>query len=124
MRRLTNKTKNNLRQVRHVRVRAKVKGTAACPRLSVFRSLRGMVAQLIDDSAGKTLCSADTKTVKTGVVEGRTAKTAAGFLLGKLLAEKAKTAGISQAVFDRAGYKYHGRVAAVADGARAGGLNI
>lgn len=124
MKRLTNKTKNNLRQVRHARVRAKVIGTAECPRLSVFRSLRGMVVQLIDDSTGKTLCYVDTKSVKNGVVEGRTAKTAAGFLLGKLLAEKAKSLGVNQAVFDRAGYKYHGRVAAVADGARDGGLKI
>ena len=122
MKRLFNKNKSTLRQVRHVRVRKVLIGTAAEPRLSVFRSLKGMVAQLIDDNAGKTLCYADAKEVKEKKADDRTHKVAKSFLLGKLLAEKAKAKGISQVKFDRGGYKYHGRVKALADGAREGGL--
>lgn len=138
MKRLFNKNKSSLRQVRHVRVRKALVGTAAEPRLSVFRSAKGMVAQLIDDNAGKTLCYADAKEVgerKSRVSkdatrhdsvesksEDKSHKVAVSFLLGKLLAEKAKAKGVSKVKFDRGGYKYHGRVKALADGAREGGL--
>ena len=130
MKRLFNKNKSALRQVRHARVRKVLIGTAAEPRLSVFRSLKGMVAQLIDDNAGKTLCYVDVKEVKPAAAkakagEGKTDKShkvAVSYLLGKLLAEKAKAKGISRVKFDRGGYKYHGRIKALADGAREGGL--
>ncbi len=122
MKRLFNKNKSSLRQVRHARVRKVLIGTAAEPRLSVFRSLKGMVAQLIDDSTGKTLCYVDAKEIKEKKSEDRSHKVAVSYLLGKLLAEKAKTKGISKVKFDRGGYRYHGRVAALADGAREGGL--
>jgi large subunit ribosomal protein L18 len=124
MRRLFNKTKNNLRQVRHNRVRARVSGTKELPRLSVFRGLRSMVAQLIDDANGQTLCQATTKEVKDKKTEGRSGKVALSFLLGQLIAEKAKAKGITTIVFDRGGYSYHGRVSALADGAREGGLKF
>lgn len=110
------------RQRRHARVRARVIGSASCPRLSVFRGNKGMIAQLIDDAAGKTLCYVSSKTVKPAAVEGKKAKVAIGFLMGQQLAEMAKAKKISRVVFDRGGYAYHGRVAAVADGARSGGL--
>ena len=122
MKRLFNKNKSKLRQIRHVRVRKVLGGTAAEPRMSVFRSLKGMVAQLIDDTTGKTLCYADAKEVKTKKVEDKGGKVVVSYLLGKLLAEKAKAKGISKIKFDRGGYKYHGRVKALADGAREGGL--
>lgn len=122
MKRLFNKNKSTLRQIRHVRVRKVLLGTAQEPRLSVFRSLKGMVAQLIDDAAGKTLCYVDAKEVKAKKAEDRSGKVAVSYLLGKLLAEKAKSKGISKVKFDRGGYKYHGRVKALADGAREGGL--
>ena len=120
MKRLSNtKTKADLRSRRHKRVRAVVKGTSTTPRLSVFRSLRGMVAQLIDDTSGKTLCYVSNKEVakSKGKVDVSTA-------LGKLIAEKAKAKGVATVVFDRGGYRYHGRVKALADGARAGGLQF
>ena len=122
MKRLFNKNKSALRQVRHARVRKVLIGTAKEPRLSVFRSLNGMVAQLIDDNAGKTLCYAEAKEVKGKKTEDKKGKVAVSYLLGKLLAEKAKAKGISKVKFDRGGYKYHGRVKALADGAREGGL--
>ena len=122
MKRLFNKNKSTLREVRHIRVRKVLAGTAAEPRLSVFRSLKGMVAQLIDDSAGKTLCYVDSKEVKEKKAEDRTHKVAVSYLLGKLLAEKGKAKGITKVKFDRGGYRYHGRVKALADGAREGGL--
>lgn len=118
------KSHNSSRQIRHVRVRASVAGTAEKPRLSVFRSLRAIEVQLIDDVAGKTLASARTSEIKESKAEGKTAKVAAGFQLGKLIAERAKEKGIKAVVFDRGGYRYHGRVAAVAEGAREGGLLV
>jgi len=124
MRRLFKKTKNSLRQVRHRRIRTVLSGTAECPRLSVFRGLRRMVLQLIDDTSGKTLCTVSTDEIKKVKIEGKSAKTAAAYAAGELLAEKAKAKKIERAVLDRGGYSYHGRVAAVAEGARAGGLKI
>ncbi|MDR0626293.1 MAG: 50S ribosomal protein L18 [Bifidobacteriaceae bacterium] len=110
------------RAKRHHRVRKLVKGTAETPRLVVTRSARHMVAQVIDDSVGHTLVSASTMEADLRAAEGD--KTAKAKQVGELIAERAKQAGISAVVFDRGGNKYHGRVAAVADGARAGGLEL
>ena len=121
---LANKTtREQLRKRRHARVRARVSGTPDRPRLNVSRSLRGMYAQLIDDTTGKTLVSVDTKSKDlTGDAGERSGKVAVSYLLGKTLAEKAKEQNITTTVFDRGGQKYQGRVQAVADGARDGGL--
>ncbi len=104
---------------RRARVRAKVSGTAVAPRLSVKRSLAHISAQIIDDTVGKTLVSAHDREIKT-----KGTKTERALELGKLIAEKAKGKGISRAVFDKGAAKYHGRVKAVADGARENGLVI
>lgn len=123
MKRLAIKSKNDVRNVRHIRTRSHLSGTAVVPRLSVFRGLKAITAQLIDDAAGKTLCFVKSSTLgKVGKVEGKTTKVSAAYAAGLALAEKAKALGITKAVFDRGGYRYHGRVAAVAEGARAGGL--
>lgn len=106
---------------RHKRVRGKISGTASCPRLNVFRSAKHIYAQLIDDEAGVTLCSAST--LEKGF-EGFGGNTEAAKKVGAMLAEKAKDKGIVDVVFDRSGYVYHGRVAALAEGAREGGLNF
>ncbi|MBI4993036.1 MAG: 50S ribosomal protein L18 [Candidatus Magasanikbacteria bacterium] len=121
---VANRQKN--RAKRQKRVRAKVFGTAEKPRLNVFRSSRSLYVQLIDDSAGKTLASIHGKEidVKKLDVKDNKGKVASAFLAGKMIAEKAKKLDISKAIFDRGGYKYHGRVAAVADGARDGGLEF
>jgi large subunit ribosomal protein L18 len=107
---------------RHLRVRKKVTGTADRPRLAVFRSLKHIYAQLIDDEKGHTVASACDveKSLKT-TEEG---KITSGFAVGKQLGERAKEAGVKKVVFDRAGYPYHGRVKAVADGARDAGLEF
>lgn len=124
MKRMVNKTQNALRQVRHDRIRATLKGTKEAPRLSVFRGLRSVVVQLIDDTAGKTVVYVKSGEVKAEKIEGKTTKVALAFVVGKTLAEKAKAAGITRVVFDRGGYSFHGRVAAVAEGARQGGLQF
>lgn len=116
--------KNLGRQFRHARIRAKVEGTPNRPRLSVFRSLSNIYAQIIDDEAGKTIVSASTiDTEIKGQLEGKN-KTEAAKLVGKLVAERAKSAGVSAVVFDRGGYKYHGRIAALAEAAREAGLEF
>jgi large subunit ribosomal protein L18 len=107
---------------RHVRVRKRVTGSAARPRLVVNRSARHIFAQLIDDSAGHTLASAST--LEAGIRDAAGDKKARAQQVGRLLASRAKEAGITAAVFDRGGYAYHGRVAALADGAREGGLTL
>lgn len=108
---------------RQDRVRAVVSGTSECPRLSVSRSLRGVFAQLIDDAAGKTLVSAGhKKDADKGDAGERKGKVAVGYKVGFNLAAKAKEKGIKKAIFDRRGNKYHGRIKAVAEGARDGGL--
>ena len=107
---------------RHLRVRKKITGSAERPRLVVTRSARNIYAQLVDDVAGHTLASAST--LETEIRGGSGDKKAKAHQVGKLLAERAKSAGISSAVFDRAGYLYHGRVKALAEGAREGGLQI
>jgi large subunit ribosomal protein L18 len=114
-------TKREARVRRHRRVRGKVTGTAERPRLVVFRSNRGIEAQLVDDAAGKTLAAASWLQLKKGF-EGTKTEQAAE--VGKLLAENAKKAGVERAVFDRGGYLYHGRVKALAEGAREGGIEI
>ena len=109
------------RQRRHRRVRGKITGTAERPRLSVFRSNTGIYAQLIDDNAAKTLASASWLQLKKGFKGNKTEQAAE---VGKLLAANAKKAGFQTCVFDRGGYLYHGRVKALADGAREGGLKF
>jgi large subunit ribosomal protein L18 len=110
------------RNRRHLRVRKKVLGSAERPRLIVNRSARHTMVQLIDDGTGRTLASASTLEDALRATDGD--KTAKAREVGKLLAERAKEAGIDAAVFDRAGWAYHGRIAALADAAREGGLNL
>ncbi|MEO7084594.1 MAG: 50S ribosomal protein L18 [Gemmatimonadaceae bacterium] len=112
------KTREQQRHRRHLRVRKKVTGTPARPRLVVFRSLKHITAQIVDDVAGRTLMTVTSTTLESGK------KTEKSLEVGKLIAAKAKDAGITKVVFDRAGYKYHGRVKAVADGAREAGLEF
>jgi large subunit ribosomal protein L18 len=107
---------------RHLRVRKKVTGTASRPRLVVNRSARHMFAQIVDDSAGRTLAAASTLDATIRTAEGD--KTAKARRVGELLAQRAAEAGITTVVFDRGGYRYHGRIAALADGAREGGLQL
>jgi large subunit ribosomal protein L18 len=109
------------RRRRHKRVRGKVSGTAERPRLVVFRSNRGIEAQLVDDSSGRTLASASWLSVKKSFKGDKSEQAAE---VGKMLAAAAKEAGVGACVFDRAGYLYHGRVKALADGAREGGLEF
>ena len=116
------KTRREQRYRRHLRVRQKVAGTLARPRLVVFRSLKHISAQLVNDDLGVTILGV-TDTSEGIAVEG-TGKVARAKAVGQLLAQKAKAAGFTTVVFDRAGYRYHGRVQAVADGARAGGLEF
>jgi len=116
------KGKSIARARRHLRLRKKVSGTAARPRLVVTRSARHITAQVVDDGLGHTLASASTLEVDLrGLGADKTAKARK---VGELVAERAKAAGIDSVVFDRGGNKYHGRVAAVADGAREGGLAL
>ena len=114
------KTKEATRLKRRRRVRAKISGTAERPRISVFRSNRGIAAQLVDDVAGHTLASVNWIEEPLRGKPRMEQATAAG----KLLAERAQAAGISSAVFDRGGYQYHGRVKAFAEGVREGGLTV
>ena len=111
------RTTEERRKRRHLRVRNAVNGTAARPRLVVFRSLKHIYAQIVDDTTQKTLMS-----VGSEGMDGT--KSERALAVGKAVAEKAKAAGIAKVVFDRAGYQYHGRVKAVADGAREGGLEF
>ncbi|SDC28768.1 large subunit ribosomal protein L18 [Sanguibacter gelidistatuariae] len=110
------------RKRRHLRLRKKVSGTPAQPRLVVTRSARHMTAQVVDDTIGKTIASASTLEADLRAFDGD--KTAKARKIGELVAERAKAIGVSAVVFDRGGNKYHGRVAAVADGAREGGLSL
>ncbi|MBI2773553.1 MAG: 50S ribosomal protein L18 [Chloroflexi bacterium] len=110
---------------RHARVRERITGTAERPRLSVHRSLTHMYAQVIDDATGRTLASASDLDVKTGrSPAAQKNKTERAKAVGKLLADKAKAAGISDVIFDRGGYRYHGRIKALADAAREAGLKF
>jgi large subunit ribosomal protein L18 len=117
---MTVRTKSQARLKRRRRVRAKIVGSAERPRISVFRSNRGIQAQLVDDLAGHTLAAvswteSDLRSLKPMEQAGKA---------GELLAERAKAAGVESAVFDRGGYRYHGRVKAFADGVREGGLTV
>jgi len=107
---------------RHLRVRKKVTGSATRPRLVVNRSAKHMFAQIVDDTVGRTLAAASTLDASIRAADGD--KTAKARQVGELLAQRAKDAGIEAVVFDRGGYRYHGRVAALADGAREGGLKL
>ena len=116
--------RNEIRVIRHERVRKKISGTPEMPRLSVYRSLKHIQVQLIDDVAGKTLCAAST--MEKGIQEqlNELDKKGAAKLVGKLIAERALAAGHKKVVFDRGGYVYTGRVAEVANGAREAGLEF
>lgn len=122
---MLNLASDNLRRQRiHLRIRQRVRGQAEMPRLNVYRSLNHIYAQIVDDTRGQTVVSASScdkevrKTLKTG------GNVAAAKVVGRILAERAKTAGITRVVFDRGGYAYHGRVKALADAAREGGLKF
>lgn len=116
------------RLARHARVRKRISGTAERPRLAVFRSLTHIYAQLIDDTTGRTLVAASSLGSFEGGLPGDgeagAGRTGQAKAVGAALAERAKAAGVSEAVFDRGGYRYHGRVKALADAARAGGLRF
>ena len=114
--------KRDLRIRRHARVRKQIVGTSARPRLAVFRSARHISAQVIDDSTGRTVAAAST--VESDLRSGSGGNVAAATSVGRLVAERAKAAGVSTVVFDRGGFRYHGRVAALADAARAEGLEF
>jgi len=111
-------TRAEKRQRRHLRVRKKVAGTPERPRLVVYRSLKHIYAQLVDDTAARTLATVSDLSVSDGKKTEKSAE------VGRRIAARAREAGITRVVFDRAGYKYHGRVKAVADGAREGGLEF
>ena len=117
------KNAQHLRNVRHARDRKKVEGSPDQPRLCVFRSLKSIYAQIIDDSHGHTIASASSRESVVSNTKS-TSKTDNANQVGKLVAERAVSNGISKVVFDRGGYKYHGRVKALADGAREGGLTF
>lgn len=137
------KNRKELRARRHARIQRKLRGTAERPRLVVHRSLRHVEAQLVDDDRGVTLLGVSTRAPAVRAAKGggekgkkgeegekgekgeeRSAKVAASFEAGRLLAERAREAGVEQVVFDRGGFRYHGRVKALADGAREGGLRF
>ena len=118
---VSKKDSNKQRLLRHKRVRGKISGTAECPRLDVFRSNKHIYAQVIDDSTGRTLCSASTV---EKAFEGYGGNKTAAETVGKTIAERALALGIKNVVFDRGGYIYHGRVQALAEGAREGGLDF
>ena len=114
--------RRELRHRRHLRVRKKVNGSAERPRLVVFRSLKHIYAQLVDDEQHRTLVGVSD--LSEGLAKDKPGKVGAAMAVGKLAAQKAKELGIKRVVFDRAGYHYHGRVKAIADGAREGGLEF
>ncbi len=116
-------SKNDARRARHERIRRKVAGTAECPRLYVRRTLHHIYAALVDDRKGHTIVAASTRE-KSLALTGSQKNLAAAKAIGAKIAEKAKEAGVKRVVFDRAGYKYHGRVRAVADAAREAGLEF
>lgn len=115
-------TKRKNRITRHARVRAKIKGTKEIPRVSVFRSNRHLFVQVIDDLTGKTIISSVVKSKAKSALKGTKSELAGK--IGETIAEKAKAAGVSRVVFDRGGYKYHGRIKALAEGLRKGGLEF
>ena len=119
------KNARHLRRVRQARVRKKVSGTPERPRLSVFRSLKHIYAQVIDDTTGRTIVAASSQETLRATAEASSdTKTDVSSAVGKALAERALAAGVTRVVFDRGGCKYHGRVKALADGSREGGLQF
>ena len=117
---MTKVTRNDGRTRRHVREREKVRGSAARPRLAVFRSLTHIYAQLVDDDAGTTLAAASSLDTK----DAKGKRTELAKSVGTLLGDRAKQKGVTEVVFDRGGYRYHGRVKALADGVRAAGVKV
>ena len=115
-------SRSGARHKRHARIRLRVEGSGGRPRLAVFRSLNHIYAQLVDDDTGRTVVAADSRSKEFRAGQPRGGNVAAAKAVGGVLAERAKAAGVTQVVFDRGGYKYHGRVKALADAARAGGL--
>lgn len=118
------KQKYYARKRRQTRVRARIEGTAERPRLNVYRSLSNIYAQVIDDIDGKTLASASTIDKDVVAQLDNKNKVDAARIVGKVVAERAKNAGVTKVIFDRAGYRYHGRIAALAEGAREAGLEF
>lgn len=124
------KTKDDKRKRRHMRIRAKISGTPEMPRLAVFKSNSHIYVQIIDDIKGVTLAAASDAEVKKqpkpekGKKDAKSGKIGVAYEVGKLIAEKASKIGVKRAVFDRGGNQYHGRIKAVADGAREGGIKI
>ncbi len=116
--------KSEGRATRHRRIRMRVRGTAERPRLTVFRSLNHIYAQVIDDGTGRTLLSVDSRSPEFKSRQTTGGNVAAAKLVGELLAQRATAQGVSSVVFDRGGYQYHGRVKALAEAARAGGLKF
>ena len=119
---ITKKSRNLARLKRHQRIRRRVRGTAGRPRLSVFRSLKHMYAQVIDDTQGRTLAAASTLDPSLRGALATMPKVEEAAQVGRLIAERARAAGVTQVVFDRGGYLYHGRVQKLADAAREAGL--
>ena len=121
---ISKKNKNEVRQIRHTRIRKNISGTASCPRLNVYRSLKHIYAQIINDENGTTLVSCNSKQKQyADTLKTMTNKEQAAFI-GKTIGELAVKAGITEVVFDRAGYLYTGRVKELADGARSAGLKF
>ena len=116
------KERRAARDIRHRRLRRYVRGSAVRPRLAVYRSLQHIYAQLIDDDAGRTVAAVDSRSKEFRERHRSGGNVAAAKAVGELLAQKAKAQGVERVVFDRGGYQYHGRVKALADAARAGGL--
>jgi large subunit ribosomal protein L18 len=110
------------RDIRHLRLRRRVRGSAERPRLAVFRSMNHIYAQLVDDETGRTLLAVDSRSKAFKTAQPSGGNVAAAKAVGEQLAQKAKAVGVATVVFDRGGYQYHGRVKALADAARAGGL--
>jgi large subunit ribosomal protein L18 len=121
---ITGKQKVKARKRRHRRVRAHISGTAERPRLNVYRALNNIYAQVIDDTVGKTLVSASTVDTEVASQVADKGKIEAARIVGKIVGERAKNAGIKTVIFDRGGYRYHGRVSALAEGAREAGLEF
>jgi large subunit ribosomal protein L18 len=121
---ITKRSKNDTRKARQRRVRKKVSGTPSRPRLNVYRSLKNIYAQIIDDTTGTTLVSASSLDKEIAEKVSGTGNKEAARLVGKMIGEKAQAKGIESVVFDRAGYIYHGRVKEVGDGARESGLKF
>ena len=121
---INKKDRNKIRKARHQRIRNKISGTATRPRMNVYRSLNNIYVQFIDDVAGNTLCAASSMDAELKNQLSEATKSEAAKMVGELAAKRANAAGITEVVFDRGGYLYTGRVAQVAEGARAAGLKF